>query len=147
MSALEAAREELRQRLADAYRVEDYATVEWLNPLFDVADMVCRVGDHDHSTHYQAEKVGAMVADAVRLRREVHRRHAGDVAGDVLHELSTAARDVEDAVTNAMWSVSRSPSGAGVDFDCLRALASAAGDLAGMVERLRPHGYQRRDEE
>jgi hypothetical protein len=68
-SPLDAAREDLRIRLSDAHAIEDYDSVELLNPLFDVADMVCRVGDNDHSAHYQATRSGDMVHAALRVRR------------------------------------------------------------------------------
>lgn len=112
-SPLDAAREHLLDRLYEADRADDYDTRRWLSPLHSVADMVCRIGDHDHSPHYQCDKAGDMVYDALRVRRETQRRYAGQTGDDdtrtdkVIDDLTDAAEDIESAVERALWSTSR----------------------------------------
>lgn len=145
-TTLEAARTELGQRLVRADARDDWATRRWLAPLADVADMVCRIGDHDDSKHYQADKATNLVQSALRVRRACLERYADlDDPNErpkiekALHDLTEIADRVETAISGAMWSLARlaqeGTDGAIYQSDAAN-LADVARDLGRLAERL-----------
>lgn len=109
MTALDDARTYLRARLGELDDAEDYAERSIISPLYDVADMVCRIGDHD-SRHYRADKATTLV-DAALAVRFVTLMAYGDLEqtgdDDLLERLHSAAQEVNSAVSTAMWGVAR----------------------------------------
>jgi DNA modification methylase len=74
---LDAAREHLSRRLVSLDHSQTWRERAIISPLFDVADMVCRVGDHPDSLHYRADKSGDMVSAALRVRGVAFEQYAG----------------------------------------------------------------------
>lgn len=148
---LDAAREHLRSLCSAANQTDNWLLARWLDPLHDVADMVCRVGDHGQtSPHYQADKGSDMVVAAVQVRREAFYRYGGyfdlpDSAPDPVGDLTDLTVAVERAAESVMWAVTReSQSGrrvpcvpadtAGGLIDAARALVRWAESLSTYLE-------------
>jgi hypothetical protein len=70
VTILDEARRDLSARCSAVGDAGDWAEQSILGPLADVADHVCRIGDHAESAHYRADKAGALLAAAIRLQRE-----------------------------------------------------------------------------
>lgn len=139
-SPLDAAREHLRQAAGAADNTEDWPRAALLSPLHDVADMVCRVGDHFDSSHYQADKAGSMVIAALRVRQAAFRRHDGfwaqpDEAPDPIGDLTAAVLEVERGLEATMWEITRGQ-GTSVGQSIHRELLSKLGQLRQLVEAL-----------
>ena len=133
-SILDAARQDLALRRDAADRAEHWQERNILAELADVADMVCRIGDHTHSSHYRAEKSGPLVVSAIRVERECLRAYelaAGDPAGagcdDSIDQAAEVLEYVARAVRRAMWVAARSET---------PLYASDARDIAGAVAAL-----------
>lgn len=111
VTILDAARRELGARCSDAGEAGDWAERSILGPLADVADHVCRIGDHRESSHYRADKAGALLAAALRLQRETVLGFAGWPEGTVEERTIVEAFDVLDevrqAASAAAWMAAR----------------------------------------
>lgn len=145
-SPLDAAREHLRQAAGRADNTEDWPRAALLSPLHDVADMVCRVGDHFDSSHYQADKAGTMVIAALRVRQAAFRRRDGfwaqpDEAPDPIGDLTAAVLDVERGIEACLWEITRGANDGHVGpreigASIHRELLSKLGQLRQLVEAL-----------
>ncbi|MGH9165467.1 MAG: hypothetical protein ACRDZW_08160, partial [Acidimicrobiales bacterium] len=88
---LDVARADLAQRTFDAEKLEQWQERSVLGNLADVADMVCRIGDHPHSAHYRADKAGRLVGAALDVQWECLNAYAGESAdGAIVEELDRA---------------------------------------------------------
>lgn len=111
-SPLDAAREHVRQAAIAADNAGDWRSYRLLSPLHDAADMVCRVGDHDHSRHYQADKGGDLVLAALRVRRGAFELYGGFLRDEgpltsPIEELTELLVEVERGAESVMWATSR----------------------------------------
>jgi hypothetical protein len=77
VTILDEARQDLAARVTAVGATGDWDEQSILAPLADVADHVCRVGDHRESAHYRADKAGALLSAAIRLQRETLLGFAG----------------------------------------------------------------------
>lgn len=134
-SVLPSARDELleRCRLADA--AGDWQEREILSLLADVADYLKRIGNHRDSTHYRAEKAGALLHAAIRVERETLLAYAGwpEESDDerAIMEASELLEDIIGQVRAAMWRSGRHARG----DDSLMCRHEAA-ELSTVVRRL-----------
>jgi hypothetical protein len=106
-SPLDAARTYLREQLHELDEAENYAERSIVSPLYDVADMVCRIGDHD-SRHYRADKAGTLVSAAHEVRYVTLMAYgdAGETGDDdLLERLHDAEREIVVAVGHALWGI------------------------------------------
>lgn len=119
-SALDVARQDLARRAQALDDSGNWQERMLLLHLADVADMVCRIGDHGHSPHYRADKSGALVSSAIRVELECLRDYGGiddedeadrhlDAGAEVLAEVATAVR-------MAMWIVARRANRSGAEL-------------------------------
>jgi hypothetical protein len=100
---LEVAREHLRDELQRSDHAGD-GRYQLIGALYDVADMVCRIGDHWDSRHYQAGKSQTLVDAALGVRRDAFVRYCGDSEEPVLYEATKLVGELESLVTRFMWS-------------------------------------------
>jgi hypothetical protein len=111
MSVLDEARRELASRSGLACEVGDSYEQSILAPLADVADYVCRIGDHPESSHYRADKAGPLLAAAVRLQRSTLVGYAGGPLHEWRIGVIFAGFDVlervRQAVTTAAWRMAK----------------------------------------
>lgn len=121
-SPLDVARQDLARRvqaLDDSPRWQERAI---LSSLATVADMVCRIGDHDHSTHYRADKSGDLVTAALRVELESLRAYAEtddrfeDAADRQLNAAAEVLESVAGAVRLVLWTVARQSNGQGAEM-------------------------------
>lgn len=115
MSMLDGARRELAARRHAADETGDWRERSILGPLADVADHVCRIGDHPERGHYRADKAGALLAAAVRLQRETLLGYAGwpeDCAEEAtIVDGYALVDDVCRAVGRLAWTAARGARG------------------------------------
>jgi hypothetical protein len=106
-STLAAAHEDLLRRCHAAERSGDWKEGVILSALVDIADYVKRIGDNPDSSHYRAEKVGALLTAAIRLQRDTLLAHGGWPEDDPNEEaVLTAFRlldDVAQHIRQTMW--------------------------------------------
>lgn len=76
-SALAAAHHDLLRRCHLAERAGDWQEGVILSALADVADYLKRIGDNPGSSHYRAEKAGALLTAAIRLHRDALLAYGG----------------------------------------------------------------------
>jgi hypothetical protein len=111
MSVLDAARRELAARSCATGEAGDWAEQSVLAPLADVADHVCRIGDHDESAHYRADKAGSLLAAAVRVQCETLLGYAGWPEGSPEERAIVDAFDqleeVRQAIGIVTWTAAR----------------------------------------
>lgn len=137
---LDVARADLAQRTLDAETMEQWQERSVLSNLADVADMVCRIGDHPHSAHYRADKAGRLVGAALDVQWECLNAYAAETADDeIVAELERAndiLQEVAAGVRAVMWAITRSDRDVGLyvsDISGLRRVASAFARWAGRV--------------
>ena len=138
-SPLERARQDVARRALAAEGEEQWQERAVLGRLAVVADMVCRIGDHPESTHYRAEKAGALVEAALRVELECVNAYLGDGCDETAEDLAQACRAVEmvtEAVRSAMWSWAAVDSAAALDDDAVRDLRRAAGAFSRWANRV-----------
>lgn len=110
MTTLEDARQDLAKRYQAADAAGDFAERDVLNPLADVADYVCRIGDHRDSAYYSADKAGALLHAAIRLQRETLTRYADDEGIRAAEQIEDGARrldELAEVVIAMMWDLAR----------------------------------------
>lgn len=110
-SALAAAHEDLLRRCHAAERGDDWQEGIILSALVDVADYLKRIGDNPDSSHYRADKAGALLTAAIRLHHDLLLAYGGWPEDDPNeHAVLTASRmleDVADHVRQTMWQAMR----------------------------------------
>jgi hypothetical protein len=146
---LDAAREHLSRRLVSLDHSQTWRERAIISPLFDVADMVCRVGDHPDSLHYRADKSGDMVSAALRVRGVAFEQYAGidswpeEHAAHLtsLHQLNELAEQLNRALELVLWDLADViRGGAGVtepDADAIDGLNDHAQRLARLAHQIR----------
>lgn len=141
---LDVARADLARRAQEANARDEYQERAVLAHLADVADMVCRIGDHPDSAHYRASKAGPLLDAAINVQRECFKAYAGDadtVATEQMERAHDVLGQVADAVRSVMWSFA-ARGGEGLDRDgagelrraasCWSSWAREVGALAGV---------------
>lgn len=112
---LDIARRDLDRRAQAADKAGDWRETAILFPLTTVADMVCRIGDHTHSTHYRADKSGDLADAARRVEAESLRAYAGDDGNEDLDAAAEVLGEVASAVRRATWIAARQANGSGAE--------------------------------
>jgi hypothetical protein len=109
---LEAARVDLGERCQRADNAGDVVEHRLLESLYDVAGMICEIGDADDS-NYRAERAGSLVTSALQARCAALEKVAG-AEDDEHKELSQALsqalrleREVDDEINKVMWVIAR----------------------------------------
>jgi hypothetical protein len=110
-SALAAPHDDLLRRCHTAERLGDWQEGAILNALVDVADYVKRIGDNPESSHYRAEKAGALLVAAIRLHRDALLSYGGWPEDDATERAvltgSRLLEDVAEHVGQTMWQAIR----------------------------------------
>ena len=119
-SPLDVARRDLARRAQALDESGPWQERLILSHLASVADMVCRIGDHDHSSHYRADKSGPLVRSALAVETECMRAYAGtdgdDQADFELFRAAEVLEKVADAVRLTMWVTARRANGSGAEL-------------------------------
>jgi len=114
-SALAAAHHDLLRRCHLAERAGDWQEGLILSALVDVADYLKRIGDNPESSHYRAEKAGALLTAAIRLHRDALLAYGGWPDDDdnerALLSSSRLLEDVAGRVRQSMWQAMRAARG------------------------------------
>jgi hypothetical protein len=141
-TALDAARESLRARVNELEEQDELWRERMvIEPLYHLADHVCRVGDHD-TPHYRADKAGPLVTSAIRVRRAAFENYAAsepegyghfdtEAAEGAIEELTSRELKVDGLVNSLLWDIAR---GAVPDSGDLRDLKAAAKHLIEWVD-------------
>jgi hypothetical protein len=112
---LAAAHDDLLRRCHAAERAGDWQEGTILSALVDVADYLKRIGDHPESSHYRAEKAGALLSAVIRLHRDVLLAYGGWPEDDTNERAvltgSRLLEDVTEHVRQAMWQAMRAARG------------------------------------
>jgi hypothetical protein len=114
-STLAAAHDDLLRRCHAAERAGDWQEGTILSALVDVADYLKRIGDNSESSHYRAEKAGALLIAAIRLHRDTLLAYGGwpedDTNEQALLTTSRLIEDVAEHARHAMWQAMRAARG------------------------------------
>jgi hypothetical protein len=114
-SALAAAHDDLLRRCHAAERAGDWQEGIILSALVDVADYLKRIGDNPDSSHYRAEKAGALLTAAIRLHRSALLAYGGwpedDPSEQTVLTASRVLEDVAEQVQQTMWHAMRTARG------------------------------------
>ncbi|HET7486661.1 MAG TPA: hypothetical protein VFJ85_01945 [Acidimicrobiales bacterium] len=139
-SILEAARAEVARRALDAEEAGRFDDRAVLGHLAVVADMVCRIGDHQPvSAHYRAEKAGPLLDAAVRLEAECLAAYAGNTDPAVADQLDAAAEvlgKVVGAARQTMWGLAGARYGLAPDAADAAELRRAAKGLEAWADQV-----------
>jgi hypothetical protein len=142
MSVLDEAWRDLAARCNAVGEAGDWDEQSILGPLADVADQVCRIGDHRESAHYRADKAGALLLAAIRVQRETLLGFAG-WPEEGWHERTIVGafevlEQVRQAVGTVAWTAARQARDhCSVLYDSdARRLFDAVGTFTGWVEEV-----------
>lgn len=136
-STLDAAREEMWQRVFATEKVEDWPLRDVLAPLAEVADYVCRIGDHTDSAHYQVSKAGPLVHSAMRVRANAFERFDSRRVGECADKMAEVLIALEASMAACLWT--RARTGDEVYRSDADALRTALADLTSWVEGVTGH--------